>query len=184
MPKLRILDFDTECRPLNYLSQDFTNADVTAIAACFSDEPKSMRCWLLGRDTPRAMFAGFRKMYDAADIVTGHYVLMHDLGIINGAMIELGLPPLGEKLVSDTKVHLIKKGKTFSASQENLSEMFGIKVAKIHMNATRWREANRLSPRGLKLTEARCVGDVIQHMALRKVLVARDLLGPPTTWSP
>ncbi len=184
MSKLRILDFDIENRPLSYLGQDYTTAEITAIAACFDGERTSMRCWLLGRDEPETMLEAFREMYNAADMVTGHYIRMHDLPIINGAMVELELEPLEEKLTCDTKLDLVSKGPVFSASQENLCEMFGLPHPKIHMNTVKWRIANRLTPAGLALTEKRAVGDVIQHMALRRELVKRDLLGTPKAWRP
>jgi hypothetical protein len=182
--KPRVLDFDIENRPLSYLGQDYTTAEITAIAWCFVGEPKTLRCMLLGRDHPRTMLEDFRARYNAADMVTGHYIRMHDLPIINGAMVELGLDPLEEKLTYDTKLDLVKKGPVFSASQENLCAMFGLAKSKVHMNTVMWREANRLTPEGLKLTEKRAIGDVIQHMALRRELVKRKLLGPPKIWRP
>jgi hypothetical protein len=179
---LRILDFDIENRPLSYLGPEFSTAEITAIAACWDGHPKSMTCWLLGVDDPVDMLEGFRKAYDAADMVTGHYIRMHDLPIINGAMVELGLPCLGDKLTCDTKMDLVKKGSTISASQENLCQMLGLPQPKIHMNNALWREANRLTPAGLRATKRRAVGDVIQHMALRKALVERNLLSGPKVW--
>ncbi len=184
MSKLRILDFDIENRPLSYLGQEFSTAEITAIAACWDGQPKTMACWLLGRDDPRVMLESFRAMYNLADMVTGHYIRVHDLPIINGAMVELGLPPLDEKLTCDTKIDLVRKGATISASQENLCQMLGLPQPKIHMNNALWREANRLTPAGLKATEKRAVGDVVQHMALRKALAERGLLGTPKTWRP
>jgi hypothetical protein len=182
--KVRILDFDIENRPLSYLGQDYTTADVTAIAWCFVGEPKSMRCMLLGRDMPLVMLGAFVHAYRQADMVTGHYIRMHDLPIINGALVELGLDCLDEKLTCDTKLDLVKKGPVISASQENLCAMLGLVAPKVRMNTVMWREANRLTSAGLKLTAARAVGDVIQHMQLRKALVERDLLGPPQSWRP
>ncbi len=184
MRKLRILDFDIENRPLSYLGQDYTTAEITAIAWCFVGEPKTLTVQLLGRDHPDQMLHWFCDAYDSADMVTGHYIRMHDLPIISGSLVEVGLPPLTEKLTCDTKLDLVKKGPAFSASQENLSEMLGVTKPKIHMNTPRWREANRLTPAGLKLTAKRVVGDVIQHMALRKALVERDLLSTPKMWRP
>jgi hypothetical protein len=184
VPKLRILDLDIENRPLSYLGQDYTTAEITAIAACWVGEPKSMKCWLLGREDVITMLLGFCRMYESADMVTGHYIRMHDLPILNGAMVENKLLPLEEMLTCDTKMDLVKKGPVFSASQENLSEMLGVVAPKIHMNTPRWREANRLTPAGFKLTEARAVGDVRQHMALRKKLLERGLLGEPRMWRP
>lgn len=184
IPGTRILDFDIENRPLSYLGQDFTTAEITAIAACWHGRPGTMKVWLLGRDEPKAMLEGFREMYDAADMVTGHYIRMHDLPIINGSLVERGLPPLDQKLTCDTKLDLVKRGPVISASQENLSTMLGLAPPKIHMNTVLWREANRLTDEGLKLTYKRAVSDVIQHMALRAALVKRGLLSPPRVWRP
>lgn len=183
MDKLRILDFDIENRPLAYLGQDFTTSEITAIAACFVGEPKSMQCWLLGRDHPIQMLEMFREMYNAADMVTGHYIRMHDLPKLNGALIENGHDPLEDKLSCDTKLDLVRHGNEISASQENLCTMLGIPAPKAHMSNAMWREANRLTPRGLRLTAARAIGDVVQHMLLRRALIKRSLLGPPRVWS-
>lgn len=181
--KIRILDADIENRPLAYLGQEYTSGEITAIAACFVGEPDSMRCWLLGRHSPRQMLQGFRRLYDKADLVTGHYITMHDLPVINGAMLEHGLPPLSAKLVCDTKVDLVKH-LYLSASQENLCEALGIPEAKVHMSNAKWREANRLTAAGLEYTKARAIGDVLQHMALRERLVELDMLNPPKQWTP
>jgi hypothetical protein len=182
MKTLHILDFDIENRPLAYLGQDFTTAEVTAIAAGFLGS-KRVFCWLLGQDTAQEMLEGFREMYDRAHMVTGHFIRKHDLPILNGAFIELGLEPLAPKLVSDTCLDLIKTG-GISKSQENLSEMLHIADAKQHMSNATWREANRLTGYGLAKTRRRVVGDVRQNMALRARLVRRDLLKPPKLWRP
>lgn len=184
MTKLRILDFDIENRPLAYLGQDYTTAEITAIAACFIGEPKTLTVWLLGEDDPEEMLEGFRRMYDQADIVTGHYIRRHDLPIINGSMLELGLGDLSEKLTSDTKLDLRKNGHVISASQENLAAAMGVAPTKYHMTNAMWRESNRLTAKGLRYTRERVVGDVIQHMTMRKVLLERDLLGQPKVWKP
>ncbi len=186
---LRVLDFDIENRPLSYLGQDFTTPDVTAIASCWDGEPSSMLVMNLGtdgkywqRDATR-MLLGFKARYDHADVVTCHNPIRHDLPIINGALIELGLEPLGSKLVSDTYGALMKlKGP--SKSQENLSELFGIPEPKAHMNTPMWREANRMTVEGVSLTRQRVEADVVQHMALRRELIQRGLLGPPKKWCP
>jgi hypothetical protein len=184
MSSLRVLDFDLENRPLSYLGQDYTTAEITAIAWCFVGEPHTLTVRLLGVDDPGSMLQEFRAEYDEADLVTGHYIRMHDLPIINGAMVELGLDPLAEKLTCDTKLDLVKHGHVISASQENLAAMLGLAKPKVHMNTVMWREANRLTDKGLKLTAKRAIGDVIQHMQLRRALVARDLLSAPKVWRP
>ena len=145
----RILDFDIENRPLSYWIPDRPTAEITAIAWCFDGEPKSMECWLLGRDDPKRMLERFCEVYAEAGMVTGHYIRKHDLPIINGALMEFGLPGLTEKLTCDTKLDMVKKA-DIPATQEHLSQMFGVRAAKYHMTQAMWREANRLTPDGLK----------------------------------
>lgn len=182
MKPFRWLDLDIENRPLTYLGSDFTTPDVTAIAAGFVGEEK-VHCWLLGKHTLREMLEGFRALYDQADGVTGHYLRRHDLPILNGAFVELGMEPLGPKLASDTKLDLIRFTGP-SKAQENLSQMLGLAEEKTHMSNASWREANRLTSRGLAKTRARVVGDVRQHMAMRERLIRRNLLGRPKVWRP
>lgn len=179
---LRILDFDIENKPLAYLGQDFTTSEVTAIAAGWADQ-KQIHVWCLGEVDSEEMLAGFRDLYDQADLVTGHFIRSHDLPIINGALIEFGLPSLGLKLTSDTKTDLVRR-KGVSASQESLADMLGVKAPKEGMSQTKWRAANRLTPDGIRETKRRVVGDVRQHKELRAALVAAGLLGPPRMWRP
>jgi hypothetical protein len=179
---LRVLDFDIENRPLAYMGMDFTSGEVTAIAASWEGEEK---VWvrMLGRDTAEEMLAGFVALYEQADMVTGHYIRMHDLPVLNGALLEHGLQPLTQKLSSDTKLDLVKS-RYLSQSQENLAAMFGLSYRKEHMNQPQWREANRLTVKGLKETRRRVAGDVRQHKQLRKRLIEAGVLGPPKTWRP
>lgn len=179
--ELRVLDLDLENRPLAYWYDGATTAEVTAIAAGFIGG--RIKCWLLGPNTMAEMLEGFRKMYDAADMVTGHNIRGHDLPIINGALIEIGHRPLGPKLTSDTNKDRFKT-KDFSWSQENISQTLGLSEDKSHMSNASWREANRLVPRGLRLTRARAIGDVKQHMALRARMIRLGLLGAPKMWRP
>jgi hypothetical protein len=69
-------------------------------------------------------------------------------------------------------------------SQENLGAMLGIEAPKVKMNMAKWREANRLTQKGLALTYERVAGDVIQHVQLRQALIERKLIGPPRVWNP
>lgn len=182
--KLRVLDFDIENRPLSYLGQDFTTAEITSIAASFEGE-KTIHTWLLDHDpvSMDMMLIGFLRLYEEADVVTGHYIRKHDLPIINGALVEMGYGQLPPKLTSDTKLDL----KTFSGlskSQENLAEMLAVQAQKVQMNTPKWRAANRLTPEGLALTRKRVEGDIKQHKALRKALIAENLLNPPVLWRP
>lgn len=180
---LRILDFDIECRPLNYAGGDYTNAEITAIACGWADE-EVIECWTLKPDsTAVGMLGLFKAWWAEADIVTGHNIRGFDLPVINGALIEHGIPPLGPKLTCDTYYDLVKR-KDVSASQENLGAMLGIQAPKVGMSQADWREANRLTPEGIAKTVERVTGDVRQHKEMRLALLERGLLKPPRMWRP
>jgi hypothetical protein len=55
---------------------------------------------------------------------------------------------------------------------------------KFHMSQTDWREANRLTPAGLRKTYERVSSDVRAHMALRLAMLERGLLKGPRVWNP
>jgi hypothetical protein len=207
---LRILDFDTENRPLAYLGGDFTTGEITAIAWQFIGEPRTFDFALLGfscqheqliergsrvgvaryetcgqyhnGESYEDMLARFVQAYDEADMVTGHFIRGYDLPVINGALLEMGRAPLSDKLVHDTKQDLVTR-KYLSASQENLAETLGVRASKVKMNNAKWRGANRLSPEGLELTRKRVVGDIRQHIQLRARLMEIGALRPPRMWS-
>lgn len=178
----RILDFDIENRPLSYMGADYTSAEITAIAASWIGEEK-IHVWLLGLHDYKKMLEDFVKLYNKADIVTGHYIRKHDLPIINGALLDCWLAPLTPKLASDTKMDLIKF-KDLSKSQESLSATLDLPEPKHHMSQQEWRVANRLTPEGIKRTRARVTKDIVQHKALRERLIQAGFLGPPSIWSP
>lgn len=175
----KLLDLDIENRPLSYLGHDFTTSEITAIAASFGIG-QNMHCWLLGRDDPQWTLEEFVRLYDQADVVTGHFLRKHDLPIINGALTEYGLPPLKPKLTIDTYLDL-KPIKGVSKSQESLADMLGIDAPKVGMSQKDWRAANRLER--LDLTRARVMGDVRQHQELRLKLTELKWLNPPKMWS-
>lgn len=209
---IKILDFDIECRPLSWYGGDWVTKEVTAIAAGWVGEggraDGDVKVWLLdpwdymARDafdvTDRRsiadafergmtnstvdMFSDFMELYDEADIVTGHYIRGFDLPVLNGLALEFGLEPLGDKLTHDTKGDLVKS-QGISKSMENLGSTFELEHPKIIMNQAKWRSANRLLPDGLKLTRARVVGDVLEHIEMRHVMLQRGLLRPPSLWS-
>jgi hypothetical protein len=129
------------------------------------------------------MLREFVARYNEADIVTGHYIRKHDLPMINGALLENGMPQLTPKLVQDTKIDMRKKS-GIPATQEYLCEILGIPLPKEHMTQADWRLANRLGSEGLKATERRAGGDVRQHMLLRQKMIELDLLRPPSMWRP
>ena len=179
----RILDWDLENRPLNYVGDDFTFSEITAIGWKFIGTKGEPEALCLGEVPFRTMLLGFVAAFIQADMVTGHNIIKHDLRILNGALLEEGLSPLPPVMVSDTYMHLKKKGGV-SGSQENLSKMLGVRSPKVGMSQADWREANRLTPEGIEKTRRRVVGDVKQHIALRKELLKRGWLKPPTLWVP
>ena len=177
---MRVLDFDIENRPLSFLGSDFTTAEVTAIAWAWTDAD-DVTVRLLGETPLLDILREFVDAYNTADMVTGHFIVGHDLPMLNGALMECGLPPLADKLVQDTNVHLMR-AKGISKSQESLGAMFHLDAPKVSMNQSKWRAANRLTPEGLKEVRERVVGDVRQHMELRRVLLERGMLAPPKMW--
>lgn len=178
----RWLDFDTEARPLSWYGGDFVTKEVTAIACQFIGE-KKMHVWALGECSTEEMLAGFLELYNKADGVTGHYIRGYDLPVLQGAMIEFGFPPLTPKLTHDTKLDLIRF-QGLSKSQENLGAMLGLTHPKIQMDQAKWREANRLTAKGIRLTKQRVTGDVRQHVEMRRELLRRGMLGKPKLWRP
>lgn len=178
---MRVLDFDIENRPLSYLGSDFTTAEVTAIAWAWCDQPEDVTVYLLGEHELSYILSSFVEAYRHADLVTGHFISGHDLPMVNGALMECRMPPLPDRLMQDTKTHLVKS-KGLSLSQESLGAMFRLEQAKVQMNQSKWRAANRLTPEGLAEVRHRVSGDVRQHMALRRELLALGYLASPSVW--
>jgi hypothetical protein len=94
---MRVLDFDVEARPLHWISSDYVSKEITAIAWKFISEPGPVSCVLLGEVEPREMLRLFVEAFNAADMVSGHYIRGYDLPTINGALTEYQLPPLSDK---------------------------------------------------------------------------------------
>lgn len=180
--QLKILDFDIENRPLSYWA-DRPTAEITAIASCWTNDLGSMQVDLLGELSLKEVLQRFVERYNEADIVTGHYIRRHDLPIINGALLEQGLPQLSSKVTCDTKEDMYKKG-DIPASQEYLLALFNLPIGKKHMTQVDWREANRLTERGLQETKERVESDVYGHMIMRAKMLELNLLKGPRPWKP
>jgi hypothetical protein len=202
---LRILDFDIENRPLSYWVPDRPSAEVTSIAWMVAGEHDSIKvvglappCWHKGHEehcpdmpdflmTMPALLETFVAEYNRADMVTGHYIIMHDLPIINAMLYEQRMPLLTDKLASDTKLHMFSK-KDLPATQEYLLELLdvrcplGMTLEKFHMTQPKWREANRLSPTGTELTKRRVTSDVHAHSHMRDAMLAQGWLSGPKVW--
>lgn len=179
---IKVLTFDIENRPLSYWYDGNCTAEITAISWSFGDT-RNIHTLLLGEHELPYILERFVAAYNQATIVTGHYIRKHDLPIINGALMELGMTALSPKESSDTKLDLMKAG-SLSFSQESLAGYLGIDEPKVHMDQVAWREANRLTDEGLALTKVRVEGDIRQHIAMRNELIKRGWLGPTKEWRP
>lgn len=189
MSKLRVLDFDVECRPLAWYGGDFVTKQPTAIAWQFIGETDIPTCAYIGESDrssrvlieEEAMLEAFRVAYDQADVVTGHFIRGFDLPLLNGACDRLGLPPLESKHAQDTKYdYMAAQG--ISKSMENLGAMYELKHPKVQMNTSTWAAGNMLLPHGIELTIKRVVGDVKEHVELRAEMLRRGVLGPGTVY--
>lgn len=178
----RVLDFDVECRPLSFLGSDYMTKEITAMAWSWSD-PNHVTCYALGETDAVTMLLAFKAVYDAADIVTGHYIRGFDLPLINGALTEYQLPTLGPKLSHDTKIDLVSRH-GMSGSQESIGAMLRLDNPKVQMNQQKWRDANRLTPDGIALSKERVIGDVTQHIEMRNGLLKLGYLSAPVLWKP
>ena len=193
---LRILDFDCEARPLSWYGGEFVTKELTAIACAFTPVKATsavrIECWLLGTPEQQAkypdivsgpeMLANFVERYNEADLVTGHYIRGYDLPVINGALLEFGLPLLGDKLAQDTKTDLVKRS-GLSVSMENLGALLDLKHEKVQMDQAKWRSANRLEFAGIMQTKKRVIGDVREHIEMRAKLLELGALRAPSVWS-
>ena len=179
----RVLDLDIETRLVGFHKGGRFNPDgcePIAIAWSFYNSQR-VESRQLGVDAPEQMLLDFVAAFHAANMVTGHYLRKFDLPIINAALAERGLPLLGPKLVSDTKLDL-KNISGISKKQENLAEMLALAESKYHMTDVQWRKASRLTPDGITETARRVRKDVRQHKLLRAALVQAKLLNPPKVW--
>ena len=177
----RVLDFDCECRPLTFLG-DINTKEITAMAWAWTDRPDDVTCYLLGDTDLPDMLRAFVEAYTQADLVTGHYIRGFDLPLINGALTEYFLPPLGDKLTHDTKLDAVRRH-GMSNSQESWAAQLDCDHAKEQMDQIKWRKANRLTADGLAEARRRVCGDVTQHIELRAKMQRLGYLSAPVYWS-
>jgi hypothetical protein len=180
---LRILDFDTECRPMHY-NEWRPESQITAIAWSWIGED-IMNVRALGHDLGDEyyMLTEFLRYYDQADIVTGHYIRKHDLPLLNDHALRLLGRPIGAKLTQDTQRDMTSV-KSMGKSQDNLAVTFGLAEEKHHMTGADWRLANQLGRTGVDLARKRVINDVKQHKAIRRKLLDMGALGEPKLWIP
>ena len=184
-----VLDFDCECRPIAWYGGDQVAKQITAIAWQWVDSEYTSVAYIGESDRSSrvideeiSMLEEFREAYEDADIVTGHYIRGFDLPLLQGSMMRLGLPLLGPKLAQDTKGDLVA-AQGLSKSQENLGAMYELAHPKVGMNTAKWAAANMLLPEGIKATTERVVGDVQQHIELRKEMLFYGHLGAPRLYT-
>ena len=182
-----IVDFDIEMRPLGWYGGDFVHAEPTAIGYLYLNGPKAGErealCLTKRKGSMEAMLSAFRAIYDDADMLTGHYIRGFDLPRLQAAYIEFELPLLGPILTHDTKLDLIRFS-GMSKSQMNIGSLFATEAPKVNMTMADWRDANRLTPTGIDKTIGRVLGDVDQHMQMRRAMLDAGILGPPKMWYP
>jgi DNA polymerase elongation subunit (family B) len=186
----RVLDFDCECRPLAWYGGDQVTKQITAIAWQFIGEWEAPEVAFIGAsdrssqvvDEEIEMLESFRRYYEDADVVTGHYIRGFDLPLLQGSLMRLGLPLFGPKLAQDTKGDLVA-AQGLSKSQENLGAMYELEHPKVGMNTTLWAAGNMLLPEGIKATVKRVVGDVEQHIELRREMLYHGHLGAPRLYT-
>ena len=180
--QLRVLDFDTECRPMHY-SEFRAESQMTGWAASwFGDD--TVYCMVLEQDlsNEREMLVALLALIDEADMLVGHYLRRHDLPLLSDHALRAGLS-LGPKLTQDTMSDL-KAVRALGKSQDNLSTALGISAEKHHMAGANWRVANALTPEGRAGTRKRVIDDVLQNKQLRDELLRRGVLKAPRVWKP
>ena len=177
-----IFCLDLENRPGPYGGQDFTFKHMISVAGQFDRKPKSMRYIAPGfsADDLEAFVEPLRE----ANMVVTHNGFRHDLPLLNGTLVKMGLSPLPTLLVSDTYAHLIKRGQAFSASLGNLCQRFDVKDQKGSMGEPMWERVYEGDPAALLHLEAYNKGDVRATLALRHKLLDLGLLKPPSRWRP
>jgi hypothetical protein len=187
----RVLTFDIEARPMAWYGGDFVTKQITAVAWAWGDgrvpgpdpAPYEVPCRTLRDNGMVRMLQEFRKVYEVADLVTGHYIKGFDLPLIQSWLSMMDMPLLDQKLASDTKNDLIKMHGV-SKSMENLASQLGCESEKFSMTTTDWLRANALEEEGTKKLVARVTSDVVLHIEMRGRMLAKGMLKPPSVWKP
>ena len=173
----RILCFDIENKPGTYGGGDWTFPKVTAIAAQFLDEDR-VHSWWLNRsnvENMRNVVGQFREMWDASTAVMGHNIKRHDVKILNGLMVSLGLPILEPRRMIDTYLDQPRLA-GLSRSLENLAHRWNAPVEKLHMSEADWEAAYDGIPWAVEKMRHRCESDVQLNLWLYRELLRRHLL--------
>lgn len=176
----RGLAVDVENKPGTYGPGDFTHAKVTAICAQWLDADEGM-AWCLDRSDPDAMVRAaeeVRGMWERADFVLGHNIRRHDIPLLDGLYVSLGLPLLPRRRVVDLYRDQ-PRIKGLSRSLENLASRWGCPIPKLHLSEHDWEQAYDGIPEAVSLMRRRVVTDVkitiwLYHELRRRGLLAKE----------
>lgn len=177
--RLRILDFDCETRATGFGDPQWVPQEVTAVAWSWIGEDE-VECHLRSKGAKK-MMREFLKVYELADVVTGHNIRRFDLPTLNGECLRLGIATLGSKMTQDTLRDIVRT-KGMKRDQDNLAKQFGLPVDKLTMGWHDWHVAYQ--EKGWPMVRERVVTDVVQHKLLRVAMLERGWLKPPRIWSP
>jgi hypothetical protein len=178
------LSFDFEVRPGAWIGGDYVSRSLTAVAWRFHDEQKTHDAILRRSDTStRRLLEAFVPAYEAAVVVTGHWITGFD-PLLSHELQDNAMPLPGPKLVVDTKSSLAK-GIGGSKSQENLGAQCELDHPKVPMSVPGWEEFNLwLSDEGTAAVRERVRGDVEQHVELYRRLQSLGYLASAKLWTP
>ena len=176
----RALNFDCEARAIGYGDPNWVPQEITAIAWSWLDS-EDVECRLrIDAGGAHRMLLDFRRAYDQAEFVVGHYIRKFDLPLMNAEMLRHDHRPLGAKLTQDTHGDIVRT-KGMKRDQENLAKQFGLSEKKFHMAWHDWEDAYK-EP-GWPLVKERVVSDVVQNKMLRLEQLRRGWLKKPRMWS-
>jgi hypothetical protein len=176
----RVWCFDIESRPGPWGGGDFTFKHMLSIAGGYEGERVE---YLAPGFTAGALDDFIAPLRSSGVLVVTHNGIRHDLPLLNGMMVKMGLDKLPPVLVSDTYAHLIKRGQAFSASLGNMAERFGIQD-KGRMSEYAWEQVYEGNPEYLEKLRIYNIGDVTTTLELRATLIERKLLKPARVWRP
>lgn len=189
----RRLCFDLESRPSAYWYDGRTTSEITAFGWRWDGDADVSTLVLVegqrfvagdGRLLDyREAYQVFSHRLRTADLVYGHNIRRHDLGLVQSGLWRLGLPLMGTLVTSDTCTDLPKR-KDMSVSLESLAALHKLSQPKMPMPIPAWEAANRLEAGGVELARQRVASDVLLQAELRTELLRLSLLGAPRVWRP
>lgn len=180
----RVLDFDVETVAAGFADPEWVPQKITCVAWSWVGEPhiESRVCTpsgLYGQPgRRRTMLKALLDAIAQADMLTGHNIERFDLPVINAECMRLGLMPIDGVLVQDTI--RVYRSKGFKKGQDVLSTMLRAQSEKQAMSWQEWEDA--YAEAGWGLIRSRAESDVLQHVELRDLMLARDILKPARVW--